>query len=385
VILPWVYGETPKPIGEVKAGDMVLTRYGILTPVLSVVKECYSGPAIRIFTYQNPPLILMPNDKVTVFRSKAPVEVVKAQDLMIGDMIWFPKPRLRHNKTSRFLKGVHSFAIFGGRKAMIAVRREDYPIFKEVLAKYPKAIRPSLWKMTSSFPRFIPYTPDTMTLCGLFIAYSGKAESDRITLTFPDKNRVDAETFKQLIEQTFKIAYCQEDAVGDTFTLTFWGKTLSTIFSYLCGVDEGSFHLPPKMLGLSPDCLNSLINGLWRGNKAYNMIFEVFNYCTQSRILAHQIRIILASLTILTIVQYDNESETTISVLNGCNESFSKIINQDYQNGSRIDYRHKLSGVGEGWWIRVKGVDGVEYSGECYRLVTKPLHNAVIIDGVMIS
>jgi len=382
-----IYGREIKGIGKIKEGDYVFTHTGKLKEVLGVSKRNYEGDLIEITPSYGIPIQLTHNHPILSKKTTGSGKFIKyrlpgfdgiihegeaeitgqpgiswvpASEIRKGDWVFITKISAKNNKVER----LHIPEIINLDKGVVIEKNKIF---------YKSAHSDSI-----GIPQTIKLTPEIMRVFGYYIAEgSFSPYSNQLSFAFSKDERKLIEDLLDIMRNTFNVEGKVRTRGGGSEVL-FSSKVLGLLFSQICGKGAKNKKLPNFFLDISKKNLIELIKGCWLGDGSNE------KYSTISNTLAHQLRISLLSLGILSSLKIKSSKEPNqkvISIVGHSKEKFEKIFNIK----SKVPYVDRFNLVREvketprvknkgphprtgGFWVRVKSVKTTPYQGELYNI-----------------
>ena len=362
-----VYGEDVKPIEEIKPGDLVYTHLGSLRRVRGVSSRPYQGDLISITPRYGLPILMTPNHvllaKVRV-KGKGRIIWVRASELKPGDRVFIPKlakkPQDHHNAPDFIPLG----QIIG-----------DQPSFRKNKKKtWWNSAHKSSPKIRASFP----VTPDMLRVIGYYVAEgSANPSANQLEFGFGAHERSLAEDVIKVINTHFGVKGAMKER-GAAIRVSFSSKTLMLLFQSLCGNGSRDRKLPSFFTRLTKKQLLELVKGCWLGDG------RMEKYSTTSWLLAHQLRMAMLRLGLLTSIKKHKDGRHWLSVVGLSKAKFEDLFGFK----SEVPYIGRCAEVKEvgelhstslscsdygkskcgGFWVPIEKIEVVPYSGLVYDL-----------------
>ncbi len=386
-----VYGKEIKPIEKIQAGDLVFTHLGSLRKVVRVFSRHYRGQLLAINSEYNMPIFMTPNHvvfakvpgkgekriniKSTGFdgitrdiemrlRGRRRIVWIRASKLKINDLLYIPKLPKKPQDGIRTIYYIPIKMIIGDSSGLIKIKRQ---LTWKSAHKSAKKIRESL-----------PLSPEMLRVLGYYIAEgSANFSSNQISFAFNASENHLVDDLLEAMKEIFGI----EGSVKENenfFKITFSSKTLMLLFSKMCGVGARNKKLPYFFTLLSKMQLRELVKGCWLGDGSNE------RYSTMSKYLAHQLRLALLRLGILTSIRKDKTSRYHLTVAGVSKDKFTEtfgikckipyvkkcvhareISELSSNELSDSQYGHSRAG---GFWIPIKSIKTIPYNGLVYDL-----------------
>lgn len=397
-----VYGKDVKPIEKVKKGDMVFTHTGKLRKVLGVSTRSYEGDITQMIPNYGLPILLTPNHPILSKKTTGSGKFIKyklhgfdgkihegkaeitgnasnawipASKIKSGDWIFIPKLCQEKNKRERMCIPE---LVDLGKGAIIEADRIQYK---------------SAHSDHVGIPKTIDLTPEIMRIFGYYIAEgSFSRHSNQLSFAFSIKEKNMITDLIDTMYSTFGVRGSTR-VKGGCCEILFSSKTLGRFFTGLCGSGVSEKKLPHFYLNLSTENLRELIRGCWMGDGSQE------KYSTISNKLAHQIRIALLSLGILSSIQIKSTKEPKQKIVQIVGHS-KKRFKRMFDIKSRVNYVNRFDLVREvkeiprvkkngphprtgGFWVRVKSVEPKKYMGKLYNLEVE-VEKTYLADGISV-
>ena len=401
-----IYGERITPIENIKPEDRVFTHLGSLRKVLNIFSRPYRGNLLSIELEYGFSLNLTPNHVVLAkvpgvgkkticvqltgfdgatyettmrLRGRRRVAWVSASELKEGDLLYVPKLPKKAQDGIRTLQSVPIKNIIGNHNGLKKIGRQ---LYWKSAHKSARKIRESL-----------PLTPDMLRVIGYYVAEgSSNFSGNQLSFAFNASETNLVDDLLKTMKETFGVeGYARKR--GNAFDILFSSKTLMLLFSKMCGKKAREKRLPYFFTLLSKNQLIELIRGCWLGDGSNE------RYSTMSSLLAHQLRLGLLRLGILSSIRKDNCSRYHLAVAgvskNKFEETFGVKCDVKYiercthareikelhsSELSGTDYGRSRSG---GFWIPIKKIKKVPYEGYVYDLQIEE-HSSYVANGLAV-
>lgn len=383
-----VYGETLKNIEDFEKGDRVFTHTGKPREILDISTREYEGDLVELEPVYGFPIHLTPNHPVLSKKTegtgeyvstevegfdgkkrkieleitgKASIDWREAEELEKGDWVFIPN--LDENDSDKDYITLESF-----------LRDQEGLVNTGGKLHYKAAHKDSFW-----IENKVELDKDFIRTIGYYIAEGSFCKSaNQLSFVFHREEEEYIDDLWFTMKKTFNIN--GESRVKDSKAkeILFSSKVLGLFFSRLCGDRAGKKRLPHFFHRLEREKLIELIRGCWRGDGSNQ------KYTTKSKQLAHELRIALLKLDILSSIKKKSKSEPNQYVLRIAGpdkDKFEEIFGIE----SAIDYEDRFDMVKEvdetprvdskgphpktgGRWIRVRSVGKISYNGPLYNL-----------------
>lgn len=390
-----IYGSEVKPIKNVEIGDYVYTHHGTLKRVTNVFKSSFYGKMVNINVRYGSSIWVTPNHPILVkttvpigkFRNyhivgwngveyqgifeerRKKILWKEAKNLEVGDKIFFPKisasrARIKYLRLSNYINC-------------------DDLVLNDGYYSYSRTRKSAL-----KVPKLIPLNSNLLRLFGYFIA-EGSYGSNLTTIQFSlHKNEQEyGEDICFIMDETFGIKPTVS-IINNGVAFGFSSKILGRLFEKLFGHGAKNKSLPPFWNLLDEKWLIELIKGLWRGDGHYQP------FSTVSWKLAHQLKMALARLGILTSLLYSEKQKIYRLLISFISQDkftkwfgiSPKIETKNFASfAEEIDYLHmrnenRVSQNG-GFWLKIKSLKEKKYAGNVYNLEVED-HNSYVAEGV---
>ncbi|KXA93202.1 hypothetical protein AKJ65_06525 [candidate division MSBL1 archaeon SCGC-AAA259E19] len=383
-----IYGRNVTSIEDIEEGDTVFTHSGQPKEVLGISTRSYYGDLVKMTPTYGLPVYLTPNHPVlskktehsgkqkpyelegfdgktrrgvSEITGRAKIGWREAEILEKGDWVFIPNIVTKENKEYILLEPY--------------LKDQEELVNTDGKLHYKSAHKDSLWienkvKLDEDFLRTIGYYVAEGSFC---------SSANQLSFAFHEEENELIEDLLLTMKKTFNInGKIREKDGTKAKEVLFSSKVLGLFFSRLCGEGARKKRLPDFFNSLDEERLIELIKGCWLGDGSGG------KYSTSSLKLAHQLRLALLRLGILSSIKKKSEEEASqrvIRVAGPSKEKFEKLFGIE----CRIDYIDRFDMVKEvketprvdnkgphpstgGRWVRIKSVDSIPYEGELYNL-----------------
>jgi len=383
-----VYGEEQKEIQKIKQGDYIFTHTGKLRKVLGVSKRDYKEDLVEITPAYGTPILSSQNhpylskkaigsgkfikyklvgfdgkihEGETEITGKASNAWIPASEIKKGDWIFIPK--LSFTKKNNIYK-LDISKIIGFDKNIVIKNNRIY--YKSAHSDH------------RGIQKTIKLNSNLMRIFGYYVAEgSFNAKSNQISFAFSKKEKNLINDTIKTMKNSFSInGYVR--IKGGCCEVLFSSKVLGLFFSTLFGKGAKNKKLPYFFLNLDKESLQKLIKGCWLGDGSNE------KYSTCSNKLAHQMKVALLSLGILTSIKIKSRKESNQKIVQIVGHS-KKIFENMFGIKSNVKFIDRLKLVREvketprvekkgphlttgGFWIKMKSVKKIPYAGKLYNL-----------------
>lgn len=361
-----IVGDTPIysnsdviPISQIPVGERVLTHTGKYQKVLHVYKRKYNGKMYRFRIQNLGTITLTPEHHIlglrmahldrrySKYREFKP-DWCMAEELAKGDVILFP-----------ILKGIKD----------VSTLKFDIPKMKYDFKSKPI---PEKIKLSDAF----------LKLVGYYLA-EGYCRTDKckgmVGFVFGNREEKFVREVIGIMGNLFDVGVSKIVEKNNSINLFFYSAPLARFFSKHFGKGAIDKHLPHFMMLLPVEKQEYIISGLWRGDGYIRRSGAKF--CTISKQLAHQMRILLNRQRIvfsfLTIPEegiHKGNYHIYVRSIPSL-EKLSKII------GVEIDFPQKKKNSLKAWYddsffyTSISSKEEIHFSGEIYNLEVKGDHS----------
>jgi len=401
-----VYGQEIKPIDEIVPGDKVFTHHGSLRKVLGVSSRQYNGELITITPEYGMPVSMTPNhvvlakvsgrgekthdfsltgfDGVTrnlevTLRGRRRIAWINASRLEENDFVFIPKlPKKPQDevKTSQFIRIKE---IIGESKNLLRMQRQIY--WK------------SAHKKTGIMRESLPLSPQMLRVVGYYVAEgSSNLSSNQISFAFGGDEGHFVDDVLKVMKGYFGVKGNVRKK-GYSFEITFSSKSLTLLFSKMCGRGARNKTLPYFYTRLSKKQLIELVRGCWRGDGSGE------KYSTMSKQLAHQLRLALLRLGILASIKKDKHSLYHLNVSGVSKKRFTETLGikcnveyidrctrareiRGFHSTQLSEFKYGKSGAG-GFWVPIRALKKTMYTGRVYDLRIDD-HASYLVEGLSV-
>ncbi len=353
----------PKSIEQIKVGDRVLAHDGRYSEVRRLYRRHYEGDLVRIQTlYCGEPFLLTPNHSVLCGRKgRTGILWKPAGELTEKDFVLLPK--LRENQDREFIKisaVVRGCVVVGER-----VRRP---------------------KIRFSLPEKIPLDPRFMRLAGYYLAGGSVASKGRaLQFSFNRREEPYADDVLSLLEEIFGISG-KKAWINNLCEIRVGSVLLAEFMPALFGSKAPNKRIPDEWLCFPDGKLAELLKGLWRGDGSADR--DSFRFHTTSEVLAHQVRMILTKMGLLSSIGCRKRERIGPSRIGGRSiiarhdcycikvggralQKLSEILGVRHPFiGKRISVRRRGMRSKNYLWLPIRSVKREYYEGEVYNIET---------------
>ncbi len=395
------YGREIKPIENVRIGDDVYTHLGVLKPVKAISSRKYKGELLSINPRFGTPIFMTPNHVIlakstvdavpskiimvtatgfdNVSRQinlnlgiKATTKWYEASKLRVGDKIYVPK--LAH-KIDNGLPYIEIDKIIGDHKGLHVTANELWWNSSHISA--PKN------------QRVIKLSNDIMRLFGYYIAEgSSDNSSNQINIALNLDEIYIAEDILKIVKLNFGANGRIRRVTDNGICIDINSKTLATLFPILFGKGAHNKKLPSFYTELSQKQLSELIKGCWIGDG------HAERYSTVSVTLAHQIRLAMLKLGILTSMKQWNDGRYALTVAGLSKQRFIELFGLGVEvpyigkynvreiNELRVPNYTSRSRTG-GFWVPIEKIERIQYEGDIYDLSIQD-DSSYLVNGIAV-
>lgn len=428
-----------KKIEDFGEGERVLTHKGVFRKILTKSKMTYNGSVLTIRPQYGMPITLTGDHAVLAvktirkswykrysnFKRKADSYLrlidhgskhygvyegfgpdwIKADTLKKGDYLIYPIIKETNDvdtiKVSDYLESNYFITENNKIKANNFFHSiEDYntvineykknPVhgtIKSIAQKYSIPISTVYqWVVGVQQPRIdiielnneIPLTPEVMRLLGYYLAEGSGVSDHQIRFTFNSKEKEYIEDVKNLVAKYFGIKPNKDVITGKATNVCFSSRLLKEFFKNLFGSNAREKRLPNWMLHLSKEKQEELINGYWKGDGSKSR--DGFNFSTASRLLAEQVRLILARLGFIpcfrVVTKNRKNPKYVVEVFGRDLMCFSEIVGERHKALDRRKGSRNNGWVDENYlYIPIKSIQKNEYDGDIYNIEVEEDHS----------
>jgi 3'-phosphoadenosine 5'-phosphosulfate sulfotransferase (PAPS reductase)/FAD synthetase len=398
-----VYGLDVKPIENIKVGDKVFTHLGSLKKVTGVSRRYFNGYLLSISSDYNLPLLLTPNHVVlakVIERIGKSINVrttgfdgvsrevgiplftdrikwIEARKLKPGDWLWIPKLPKKPQDGIKTISYLPMRPFIGYTKGLIEIGG--------------KLTWKSAHKSSPKIRKFFPLEKDVLRIIGYYVADgSSNLKSNQFYFAFNENDDSLIEDTLETVKEYFGLEGGVRSNSEEGVSVVFNSKILSRVFYSFCGKGPRNKHLPFFFTYLSHEKLLELIKGCWLGDGYHE------RYSTTSLILAHQIRLALLRLGILSSLKYEKkENRYVIRIAGISKERFKKLFGikprvkylgekkrakEVKELSSKTDYGKCRSG---GFWVKIRKMDVIPFFGYVYDLSIEG-HQSYVVSGIAV-
>lgn len=401
-----IYGPEVKPIQKVKENDLVWTHLGSLKKVQGISERYYKGKVISITPRYGMPICMTSNHVVLAKVRSLPKKIIrvtatgfdekireinlpiegkrklvwlKALELKKGDRLLIPKlakkPQDHHNAP----KFIHIDNIIGEYKGFIKNKK--------------KLTWKSAYSLSPLMRRSLPVTPDMMRVIGYYAAEgSANFSSNQFEFSFGKNEENLATDVVNVIDGVFGIKGNIRRG-NPSVRVQYSSKTLMLLFQHLCGKGARNKRFPFFFTNLTNAQLRELVKGCWLGDGSKE------RYTTTSRLLAHQMRMAMLRLGILTSIKTLSDRRYNLCVAGVSKEKFKNLLGLKcelpysgrYKGVKEVDELHSTSlssaeyGKSRcgGFWVPIDKIELVDYEGPVYDLCIED-HSSYLVEGVAV-
>jgi len=402
-----VYGEEVKPIEKLREGDLVYTHLGSLREVKGVSSRYYKGKLLCITPSYGMPIRMTPNHVILakvrtqvkkivhvttkgfdgkIRQVKLPIEGkrriawVKASELKVGDYLLIPKlakkPQDHHNSP----KFIHIDKVIGKHPGLVKNKK--------------KLSWKSAHSSSSLIRRSLPITADMMRVIGYYVAEgSVNPSGNQFEFGFGKEEESFATDIIEVINKYFGIKGNVRRG-NSWIRVQYSSKTLMLLFHYLCGRGARNKKFPYFFTKLTNIQLRELVRGCWLGDGSKE------RYSTTSLILAHQMRMAMLRLGILTSIKTFSDGRYALSIAGVSKEKFKNLFGFECEIPYINRYKKIVKEVSElhstslsfaefghsrcgGFWVPVDKIELIDYEGPVYDLCVDG-HSSYLVEGIAV-
>lgn len=387
-----IYGEDAKTIENIKRGEKVFSHTGELNKVLDISTREYEGSLVKMTPIYGLPIFLTPNHPVL---SKRPEGSGKSFSYELesfdgkthtGKDEITGRSRIDWRNAEELEKGnwifIPNLVSNNGIKRKISIKPflEDQ---KNLVKTNGKLHYKSAHRDSTQIDNEIKLSKDLLRTLGYYVAEGSFCKSaNQLSFAFHEDENDLIDDLLSTMRETFNISGSirQKDGVKAK-EVTFSSKVLGLFFSRLCGEKAAEKKLPYFFNRLDEETLVELIKGCWLGDGSHQ------KYTTVSSHLAHQLRLALLKLGILSSIKKKSRNEPNQIILRIVGPD-KKKFKEIFQKKSRIEYKGRIKNIREvketprvnnkgphpgtgGRWIRIESIDTVPFQGKLYNLHVK--------------
>jgi len=374
-----IYGADIKPIEKIKVGDYVYTHTGDLKQVEKLYKRNVDEELISITPRYGLPILVTKNHEIlaksNIINTGRPrIALMHASELKVGDKVFIPKLKFENRQGIEYTE---IDKLLGTHKG-ININKE------------------SIWWNSAHSnslkgKRIISLTPDVMLLFGFYIAEGSNSYSGRqINFAFNKDELNIADHIVKTLKNEFNVNSKIRKVTKNGISVDANSKTLSLLFPMLFGKGAHNKHLPYFFNELNEEQLLNLIKGCWLGDG------HAERYSTVSKILAHQIRLSLLKLGILSSIKKTNDGRYTITIAGLSKSVFKNKFNiksdvpyigkynvretNELHPHYNINLKRSRNG---GFWIPIDKIEKIHYHGPVYDLTVKE-NSSYLVEGITV-
>jgi hypothetical protein len=336
----------------------VVTHTGRKERVTQFHSRHYQGDLIRIKAVGAETVRLTPNH--CVFTSVTQKRWTEAGNIKTGDKLFTPRPRLNNYKHTLDMTPYAAGALV--TDSGIQFQRT--------------------WNKASTVPSSITMSPDLAWLFGFYVA-EGHADKNLVSFSY------NADTEKHYCDRVMSIC---KDKLGlnefdvrrkvNSGQVRFTNTVLARFFRESFGPGATTKRFP-KWISDNLMYSGQVLRGLWDGDgmMGHNVL------TTTSRILAHQVKMLLAAHGIFASVrtQEKNLPRHTIYTVRPFAEDRKKfglllgvpLPDKMTNSKSMVEYVSRANGM-EGWWVPVESVSTEQFEGTVYNAGVPNAHSYVM-------
>lgn len=382
-------------IQDIQKGDEIVTHQGEIKPVkaiytypvqekMSVIKgkgieaiTCTTNHKFYVKTCKNceNPIYkrhwckdTCRNYKNCSFKKEQKIKWIEAQDIQVGDLIAYPKPKLPKFTWKQIdLKDYNPNAFYDEEKIWYGRYGLDY----QPLTKYN---------------RYITVDRDFAQFVGTMIGDGWTRKGNEIGIAFHSENKKDLDSLSFCENYLHKLGYTTKRIYAKNgkklIQLMCYTSLLAHLFSELIGEHDINKHIPNQLITNDREMIVGLLTGLMNSDGCYHTKGLLISYDSINYNLVSQVKMLFASLGIFgnikTRLAHDNMRESY--KWNASGKQLIKLqkdfplISIPQQNYYRNDYLQD----NDNFYFPVESVGCCDYKGNVYDLQVKDIHSYIV-------
>lgn len=348
-------------ISGVEKGTRVLGHDGFFHNIENVHKRFYTGPVFDIDVHSLGNLVATPEHHILGINTgrlthkrrdykKCLKDWYSSLELKKGDILLFPILKETHDK--KFM---------------------DFDIEK---SKYDFK--------SKELPKNILVNNDFLRLVGYYLAEGSvvtKPCKGQLVLTFGSHEKYYIDDVTEIVERIFGLKPSKARVIHNSTNIIFSSARLARFFEKYFGKGAKNKNLPHWMLLLPFEKQKALLCGLWRGDGYVNK--KGGKFVTISRVLAHQIKVLLTRQKIifsfLTIPEQGIHKENYCIYIKSreAKLAISNIVGSNIALPPRVKNTQKAWYDDDYFYATIDKINEVPYKGVVYNLEVEGSHSYV--------